>query len=228
MMCNAFFIFVYNIGGHLNPMISFSTCITGLTEFPRMVVYIAAQIVGSIAGSYTSKYMLPPSVLSAGMLAMCSIGNEVSIGQALSLEVFGDLFVLFVAYGVALDDKQRQIFGPWLAPFIIGTLIGLLIYLTGPLQPMGNGAIAYPTRCFGPAVAMGLVTADSFELGNSGVIVNNAQWIYWIGPLIASCIHVFFYRAVPPGYTVFIQQRRQEIKEQQQQKQQPHQQQQQV
>jgi len=56
--------------------------------------------------------------------------------------------------------------------------------------------------CLGPAVAMGLVTADSFQIGT--VTVNNAQWIYWVGPLISSCILAFFYRWIPPGYTVFI------------------------
>jgi aquaporin-4 len=190
-------------GGHLNPMISFATMVAGMTEFPRMVVYIIAQIVGSIGASYTAKHMLPESTLHAGMLAMCSLGTEQTVHQALTMEIFCDFFVLFVAFGVALDERQRQVFAPWLPPFIIGTLIALLIYTTSTISPMSNGAIAYPTRCFGPAVAMGLVTADSFTLGN-GTVVRNAQWIYWIGPLISALMIGSLYRISPPGYQIIV------------------------
>ena len=38
-------------GGHINPLITFSTLNTGLTEFPRDVLYITGQTVGAgIAG----------------------------------------------------------------------------------------------------------------------------------------------------------------------------------
>ena len=164
-------------GGHLNPMISFATCLAGLTEFPRMVLYMSAQVVGAIIGSYLVKHLTPSSLLLTNQLAMCSIGVDQSVAQALTLEIVGDVFVLYVAFGVALDDRQRQAMPSWLPPFIISTTIALLIYTTSTLSGMGNGAIAFPTRCFGPAVAMGLVTADSFQIGT--VTVRNAQWIYW-------------------------------------------------
>lgn len=34
-------------GGHLNPMITFTTLLTGLIEFPRAVLYIVAQAAGA-------------------------------------------------------------------------------------------------------------------------------------------------------------------------------------
>ena len=219
----------------LNPMISFSTCLAGLTEFPRMVLYISAQVLGAIIGSYLAKHLTPSNLLPLNQLGMCSIGVDQSVAQALTLEIIADLFVLYVAFGVALDDRQRQALPGWLPPFVISTTIALLIYTTSTISGMGNGAIAFPTRCFGPAVAMGLVTAKSFQLGPT--TVTNAQWIYWyvshrtlspahafnclsnayrpvvnefaapllrVGPFIASCIIAFFYRVVPPGYTVLI------------------------
>ena len=161
----------------LNPMISFATCLAGLTEFPRMVLYIAAQLVGAITASYLVRHLTPSSLLPLNQLGMCSIGVDQSVSQALTLELVADVFVLFVAFGVALDDRQRQAMPSWLPPFIISTTIALLIYTTSTVSGMGNGAIAYPTRCLGPAVAMHLVTADSFQVG--GVTVRNAQWIYW-------------------------------------------------
>ena len=170
----------------LNPMISFSTCLAGLTEFPRMVLYMSAQLVGAIMASYLVKHLTPSALLPVNQLAMCSIGVDQSVAQALTLEIVADLFVLYVAFGVALDDRQRQAMPNWLPPFIISTTIALLIYTTSTISGMGNGAIAFPTRCFGPAVAMGLVTADSFQIGT--VTVRNAQWIYWsvIGSIIST------------------------------------------
>jgi glycerol uptake facilitator-like aquaporin len=38
-------------GGHLNPLITFATMTTGLTEFPRAILYILGQTIGgAIAG----------------------------------------------------------------------------------------------------------------------------------------------------------------------------------
>ena len=58
----------------LNPIISFSTCLAGLTEFPRMVLYISAQVLGAIIGSYLAKHLTPSHLLPLNQLGMCSIG----------------------------------------------------------------------------------------------------------------------------------------------------------
>ena len=49
---------------------------------------------------------------------------------------------------------------------------------------------------------MGLVNADHFDVQgpNGPVTVRNAQWIYWVGPFVASLIIGTLYRVVPPGY----------------------------
>ena len=166
-------------GGHLNPMISFSTCLAGLTEFPRMMLYIPAQVLGAIMGAYIVKHMTPSDLLEYNQLGMCSLGVDQDAAQALTMEIFCDLWVLYVAFGVALDDRQRQAMPAWLPPFVISTMIALLIYATSTVSTFSTGAIAFPTRCFAPAVAMGLVTASSFQLGPGGPVVNNAQWVYW-------------------------------------------------
>ena len=56
---------------------------------------------------------------------------------------------------------------------------------------------------------MGLVTADHFTLGDD-VAVRNAQWIYWVGPIISSCVIGVMYRLVPPGYMAILQVRSRE------------------
>lgn len=123
------------------------------------------------------------------------------------MEIFCDFFVLLIAFGIALDDRQRQIFPPYFPPFIIGITISLVIYTTGAFSPYSTGAISYPTRCFGPAVAMGLLTDDHFYMAN-GVRVGNAQWIYWVGPAISSCMIAALYRFIPPGYMLILQEER--------------------
>lgn len=39
-------------GGHLNPSVTMATFFTGLSTFPRSVIYIVAQTVGAIVGAY--------------------------------------------------------------------------------------------------------------------------------------------------------------------------------
>jgi len=151
-------------GGHLNPMISFSTCLAGLTEFPRMILDISAQILGAICAAYLCRHLTPSELLAKNLLAMCSIGTNQSESQALTLEIFGDLFVLYVAFGVALDERQRQAMPSWLPPFIIANHDRHPDLRDVHHQPpMGNGAIAFADPLLGPAVAMGLVTARTFQ-----------------------------------------------------------------
>jgi len=49
-------LFIYSAapasGGHLNPTITISTFFAGLCTFPRMILYVTAQCVGAIVGSY--------------------------------------------------------------------------------------------------------------------------------------------------------------------------------
>lgn len=65
--------------------------------------------------------------------------------------------LLFVAYGTALDPIQGEVFGPVVAPFFIGGILGMNIFVSGgvALEEGYTGAGMNPARCFGPAIATG-------------------------------------------------------------------------
>jgi hypothetical protein len=61
----------------------------------------------------------------------------------------------FLAFGVGLDPRQGQLFGPKLGPFLVGAVVGLMSFATVGLAPGFPGAGMNPARCFAFAVARG-------------------------------------------------------------------------
>ncbi len=98
-------------GGHLNPTISFATMLAGLTEFPRFVIYVLAQVTAAILASLVAKSSLPSATVESTVLAMCSIGTQQTEGEALTLEIICDFWILFIAFGVALDERYDSYIG---------------------------------------------------------------------------------------------------------------------
>eukprot|EP00743_Colponemidia_sp_Colp-15_P000209 GILK01000243.1.p1 GENE.GILK01000243.1~~GILK01000243.1.p1 ORF type:complete len:307 (+),score=55.41 GILK01000243.1:52-921(+) len=174
-------------GAHFNPAVTFATVVTGKTSWAKGGLYVAAQILGSIAASialilvYTYKEfcdtvpLRPPTDL-----------NEF---RALLAEFFLTFFLIYVIFAVAFDtvdtkavkvvtDKHSRgvtarnltIFTTTgsnkagFAPLAIGFTLGYLGLLAGAV----SGGAYNPARAFGPAL-----------LSN----VWSGQWIYWLGDL---------------------------------------------
>lgn len=186
-------------GGHLNPSITMATVLTGLTSLPRGILYILAQSAGSIVGSAVVKGVLSHEKAEMYQLGGCLLHQTLPggaggpaattglyAGRGL-LSEFGFTFVLlYVSFGIALDPKQGAVFGPALAPFLIGTTLGLLIFVSGSLMAPGYvGAGMNPARCFGPAVVMG------------GQLWKD-NWVFWVGPMLACLAIAFLYNLIPP------------------------------
>ena len=57
-----------------------------------------------------------------------------------------------LAFGVALDPRQRELFGPLGGPFAVGCSLGLVSFATAGLVPGYTGASMNPTRCFAFAI----------------------------------------------------------------------------
>ncbi|MCJ1235838.1 hypothetical protein MMC14_003811 [Varicellaria rhodocarpa] len=120
-------LFIYAVapasGGYLNPLITFSTVITGLTSFPRGALYVRGQTVGG--------------ALAGGVI-------RGSFGTVMALN--------FVAFGVGLDPRQAKLFGH-LGPFLVGCTLGVMSFASAGLAPQFTGAGMNPARCFAFAVA---------------------------------------------------------------------------
>lgn len=170
-------------GGHMNPLITWATATTGHTPIARALLYTAAQTAGAALGAVVFKAASPGRLA----LAACHTG-ALEAGGAFVAETFFSIALLCVAYGTAFDARQGQVFGPILAPFFISAQLGLLIWASGGLAPGYTGAGMNPALCWAPNVVAG------------GAADVSPQWVYWLGPFVASVIHAVVYLALPPHH----------------------------
>lgn len=59
------------------------------------------------------------------------------------LETVSCGIMLFISFGVGLDPRQSQVFGPALGPILIGFALGLLTFTTGIMRTGYTGACKY-------------------------------------------------------------------------------------
>lgn len=53
------------------------------------------------------------------------------MGSAFVLEFVTDLALIFLAFAIGLDPRQREVFGPTLGPIFVGIVLALCIVSTG-------------------------------------------------------------------------------------------------
>jgi glycerol uptake facilitator-like aquaporin len=177
------FIFTFSpvSGGHLNPNITIATFFARLTSFPRMVLYVAFQAVGAVLAGLLIRAAYGTRDFVAGG---CTIDTAlVPVGDAFALEFVCDLALLFMSFGVGLDPRQRQVFGPALGPIFVGLVLGIVSFGTSFTRPGYHGVSANPARC------LGVFVGSSFP---------GYHWVHWVGAITAGIVHGVVYFVVPP------------------------------
>lgn len=117
--------------------------------------------------------------------------------------------MLFIAFGVGLDPRQSQVFGPALGPILIGFALGILTFMTGTMRPGYTGACEFPaTENFNPPVyeRSWLTEENIFVAMNParcfGLLAATgnwqSHWIQWVGPILALSMNGMLYWAAPP------------------------------
>lgn len=158
-------------GGHINPAVTFGAFLTGRISFVRGILYVAAQLIGAVAGAWLLAAVVPPA--AAGNLGAHALGNGVAISAGLLAEVVLTFILVFTVFATAMDPR-----GPaHLAPVAIGLAV-LVDHLVGvPL----TGASMNPARSFGPALITGAWAG---------------HWLYWAGPLIGAALAAALYTLI--------------------------------
>ena len=156
-------------GGHINPAVTFAALITGKIGVPKGIMYIIAQLVGAVVGSFLLSLVIPPAI--QGSLGAHGLGKDVTIFAGVLTEIILTFALVGVVFATAMDPR-----GPGnVAALAIGLTV-LVDHLVGvPL----TGASMNPARSFGPAVIKG-VWGDHL--------------IYWVGPLIGAAIAALIYQ----------------------------------
>lgn len=159
-------------GAHLNPTISFATFCARLTSLPRMVLYVAFQTLGATLSGLLVRASWDGRGFKAGGCYL--FPALVPVSNAFAIEFVACMILLFLAFGIALDPRQRAVFGPALAPIFVGAISALLTVGTGFSRYGYGGASLNPARCFSVFV---------------GSRFPGWHWVHWIGPFCASIVH---------------------------------------
>src|SRR5579863_2198756 len=134
-------------GGHINPAVTLALAVTGKFPWRQVPGYIAAQVVGAVAGAAAI-------FLTLGQTAAVAAGGGVTaynpatmgFGRASLIEAIGTFMLVFVIFGV-IDHRAV----PGWAPMAIGSVVFAIIIILGP----ATGAAINPARYLGAVFMQG-------------------------------------------------------------------------
>jgi len=158
-------------GAHINPAVTIAFALSRHFPGREAVAYIAAQLLGAIAGAacllavWTDK----PADLGATV-------PTVGAGSGLLYEALLTAFLMFVIMAVATDTRAVGA----AAAIAIGGTIGLDALVGGQV----SGASMNPARSLGPA----LLSGEWHDF-----------WIYVVGPIAGAALGAFAYQLVRGG-----------------------------
>ncbi|KAL6153780.1 hypothetical protein ACJQWK_01820 [Exserohilum turcicum] len=170
-------------GGHLNPTITMATFTAGLSIFPRTLLYVLFQSVGGLAAGGLIRASLGMNPHDIPPIPGCYIDTSlVTPGEAYVLETMTTFGLIFIAFGVGLDPRQREVFGPALSPILVGLAQTMCSFASSIVRAGYSGASCNPARCLGLMLA-----ADRFDY----------HYIHWVGPVTTAVLNGLLYWAIP-------------------------------
>jgi aquaporin Z len=146
-------------GAHLNPAVTLGFWALGHVSLRDLAGYVAAQLVGGLAGALAARALLPEALLE-------SIGGtvthpEASTAVALALEAGMTALLVVVVFAFVSSTRLAR----W-TPLAVVPTLAAIIWLGSP----STGASLNPARSEGPAIAFG-------DLGD--------LWLYLLAPAAA-------------------------------------------
>ena len=155
-------------GAHINPAVTLAFTVTRHFPGRDAVAYIAAQVLGALAGA-----LLLLAVWTDKPAGLGATVPSIGAGSALVYEIVLTAFLMFVIMAVATDPRAVGA----AAAIAIGGTVGLDALFGGPV----TGASMNPARSLGPAVAAGEWTH---------------AWIYLVGPVLGAVAGALAYQLV--------------------------------
>jgi glycerol uptake facilitator protein len=176
-------------GAHLNPAVTLALAATGAFDWARVPGYIAAQMIGAIAGAILvwAAYLPHWRVTgdTASKLGVFCTGPAIRArGANLIAEIIGTFVLLFGILAIAANAQTLSkpgdvdlsfVFSRGLQPLLVGVLVlGIGLSLGGP-----TGYAINPARDLGPRIAHAILPipgkgGSDWEYG----------WIPVVGPII--------------------------------------------
>ncbi|HEV2856888.1 MAG TPA: aquaporin [Solirubrobacterales bacterium] len=164
-------------GGHFNPAVTLGALVIRRIRALDAVIYMLAQLSGGVLGALLAKALLLDEGRATNYGALQVSGLLENAFRGAIVEAIGTFVLVLVILTAVYSEKS---FKEW-APLAIGTTLGFLVMVGGPL----TGAGFNPARWFGPAL-----------VGNEWGDV----WPYLVGPIVGSLVAAVVYRFVlEPG-----------------------------
>lgn len=166
-------------GCHLNPAVSIGLWAGGRFPASDLLPYIAAQLVGGIAGAgvlYLIASGAPGFELSRGALGSNGYGAHSPGGYSLLSCLIAEVVLTFFFLGVILGSTDRRAPAGF-APMAIGFCL-TLIHLIG--IPVTRTSVN-PARSTGPAIFVGDWALSQL-------------WLFWVAPIIGAILAGGVYR----------------------------------
>eukprot|EP00897_Mesotaenium_endlicherianum_P005573 jgi/Mesen1/5043/ME000025S04443 len=160
-------------GGHINPAVTLAFVVAGKETLLRAALYVIAQLLGAVVGACLLVSSVPDT-WEEFTYGSHDLGQNVSPGQGLLVEIILSVVLVFVIFGVAVDRRGPGV----IAPIPIGFAV-VVDHLVG--VPF-TGASMNPARSFRPALVTG-------QWGR-------AHYIYWLGPCLGAALAAGIYRYI--------------------------------
>jgi glycerol uptake facilitator-like aquaporin len=131
----------------------------------RTIFYVIAQLVGAIAGTAATLLCYPYEMRMKGGGGVINIVAGTEPWNAMFMEFFLTMGLVFGAFSIAFDPRG------WgkLGPIGLATIVGLHFHVGAAVS---FGAMN-PARVFGPAVIY-----NSWE----------NHWVYWVGGIVGAAV----------------------------------------
>ncbi|CAG8589232.1 13576_t:CDS:2, partial [Acaulospora morrowiae] len=153
-------------GGILNPAITIALTVTKNISPIRGVLYIIAEMLGALFGSYMIYVLLPDSASCATVVA-----SNVSTAQAFFLELFATSVLTSAVFFLAVEKA-----GGFTAPFGVGMALFISAIAIGPF----TGASLNPARTFGPSIVY-----NQYGTG---------YWVYYVGTILGGLLAAGYWK----------------------------------
>jgi MIP family channel proteins len=164
-------------GGHFNPAVTLAALAIRRIRPLDGVIYMLAQLSGGVLGALLAKGLLEDEGRATHYGALQVSGLLAGNFAGSIVEAIGTFVLVLVILTAVYSEKS---FKEW-APLAIGTTLGFLVMVGGPL----TGAGFNPARWFGPAL-----------VGNEW----GSVWPFLVGPIVGSLVAAAVYRFVlEPG-----------------------------
>jgi len=179
-------------GAHLNPAVTLALAISGKFAWSKVVLYIIAQVIGSILGAllvwivYRDHFnnTADPDIQLAVFSTAPAIKNSVFNLLSEIIGTFVLIFVLFYFTNAELGDQKT--------PIGLGSLgalpVAFLVWAIGLSLGGTTGYAINPARDFGPRIAHAFLPIK--DKGHSDW---KYAWIPIVGPFIGAIIAALLY-----------------------------------